>query len=353
MTTATATTSGIEDLGEEWDALADRVGAPLFARPGWYSAWRAAFGAGEPEFVTVRRDGRLAGIGALQRRGSVLESMTNWHTVEFDLLAEDETSVQNLAAAIFETSPRRASFAFMTEGESCVGVLAAAASHARYRTITRTLESSPYVRIEGTWDAYQAGRDRHLVTETRRRRRRLEEQGSVTFELTDGRERLDSLLAEGFPIEASGWKGEQGTAILSRPETRRFYTDLARWAATRGALRLAFLRLNDRPLAFQFLIEDAQTLYFLKGGYETAFRKLAPGTLLIEEVLSYAFANRLRTFEFLGFPDPFKLDWTDLLRNRQLLQAFSPTPSGIMDWGAWAYGRPLAKRAVRALRKRA
>ncbi len=350
MTTATATTSGIESLGEEWDALADRVGAPLFARPGWYSAWRAAFGA-EPELVTVRRDGRLAGIAALQRRGSVLESMTNWHTVEFDLLAEDETSVRNLAAAIFEKAPRRASFAFMTEGESCVGVLAAAASDARYRTLTRTLESSPYVRIEGTWDAYQAGRDRHLVTETRRRRRRLEEQGSVTFELADGRERLDSLLAEGFPIEASGWKGERGTAIQSRPETRSFYTDLARWAATRGALRLAFLRLNDRPLAFQFLIEDAQTLYFLKGGYETEFRKLAPGTLLIEEVLSYAFGQGLQTYEFLGFPEPFKLEWTSLLRDRNLLQAFAPTALGLVDWSAWAFGRPLVKRARGLLRK--
>ena len=350
MATAAATTLGIDTIAEEWDALADAVGVPLFARPGWYRAWLAAFGTGEPELVTVRNDGRLGGVAALQRRRGVLESMTNWHTVEFDLLAEDDTAARKLAAAIFAKRPRRASFAFMTEGESALDVLGSAASDASFRTITHTLESSPYVRIEGTWEAYQAARDRRLVTEARRRRRRLEEKGSVTFHLDDGRERLDTLLAEGFRVEASGWKAEQGTAIQSRPETVRFYTDVARWAATRGALRLAFLRLDDRPLAFQFLIEDARTLHFLKGGYEPEFRKLAPGTLLIEEVLSYAFANRLRTFEFLGFPEPFKLEWTNLLRNRQRFQAFAPTPAGIADWAAWAYGRPLAKRA-RALRK--
>ncbi len=92
-------------------------------------------------------------------------------------------------------------------------------------------------------------------------------------------------------------------------------------------------------------------LYFIKGGFEPEFRKLAPGTLLIEEVLSYAFARNLRTYEFLGFPEPFKLDWTDSLRDRDLLQVFAPTAAGLLDWAAWAVGRPLAKRAGGILRK--
>ena len=37
-------------------------------------------------------------------------------------------------------------------------------------------------------------------------------------------------------MEALGWKGEADTAILSRPETRRFYEELARWASARGLL---------------------------------------------------------------------------------------------------------------------
>src|SRR4030095_4180878 len=46
-----------------------------------------------------------------------------------------------------------------------------------------------------------------------------------TFELADGRERLEELLAEAFGVEASGWEGAEGTAITSRPETLRFYRE--------------------------------------------------------------------------------------------------------------------------------
>src|SRR5207247_10269646 len=69
-----------------------------------------------------------------------------------------------------------------------------------------------------------------------------------TLEVVDGSERLDELLEEGFRVEASGWKSRAGTAIASRPDTRRFYTDVARWASDRGWLRLAFLRLGGRAL---------------------------------------------------------------------------------------------------------
>ena len=342
---------GQGSLREEWDALADRVGAPLFARPGWYEAWWPAFGRGTPQVETTYRDGGLVGVAALERRGPAVESMTNWHTVEYDLLAEDDAAAGELARAIFARRPRRASFAFMTAGESAIDLLRSTAEENGYRTIRRTLEQSPYVPIDGEWDTYRAGRERRLLSEIGRRRRRLEAEAPVRFELLDGRERLAELLDEGLPLEASGWKAEQGTAILSDPSTLAFYTSLARYAAGRGALRLAFLRLGERPIAFQFLIEDSDTLYFLKGGFETEYRKLGPGAMLIEEVLAYAFARRLRSYEFLGFPEPFKLDWTDRLRERDLLQAFAPSAAGVVDWTAWAVGRPLAKRAMSALKR--
>ena len=62
------------------------------------------------------------------------------------------------------------------------------------------------------------------------------------LEVIDGSERLDESLRLAFELEGSGWKVEQGTAILSSPRTLRFYTEVGRWAAERGMLRLFFLR---------------------------------------------------------------------------------------------------------------
>lgn len=338
-------------LEREWDELAERTGAEPWVRPGWVRAWHAAFGVGEPELVAVRRDGRLVAVAPLERAGAVLRSPTNWHTPEYALLAEDGDALAVLAAALLEPRPRRLQLGFAPPEGGGIAEVRRTARAAGFRVLERVLERSPYVPVEGDWESYRATRDRKGMKELRRRRRRLEEEGKLSFELNDGSERLDELLAEGFEVEASGWKGEHGTAIVSRPETRRFYTDVARWAAARGWLRLGFLRLDGRPVAFELNLQTPRRYYVLKGGYDEAFSRYGPGMLIIEDILRHVFEAGLESYEFLGSDEPFKLEWTDLRRDRLLLQAFAPTPAGLADWAAYAAGRPLAKRLL-ALRNR-
>lgn len=341
----------VDSLAADWDELVDRTGASPFVRPAWVDAWWRAFGGGSLEIVSIRRDGALAGVVPLYRRRGAVHSPTNWHTPEFAFVAEDAAALEAVARALFRPGRRRISLGFLNAGEPTLEACVAAAQASGYRTDLRTLERSPYVAIEGEWEDYEGRVSRHRLAEARRRRRRLEEQGELAVEVADGSERLDALLEEGFRVEASGWKAERGTAIASRPETRAFYVDVARWAAERGWLRLAFLRLDGRALAFQYLIEAGGSVYFLKGGYDTAYSKFAPGTLLAQATLARAFASGLRTYEFLGTEEPFKLEWTDRVRERIGFEAFARSGPGIADWAAFAYARPLAKR-VRALTRR-
>jgi hypothetical protein len=63
-------------------------------------------------------------------------------------------------------------------------------------------------------------------------------------------------------------------------------------------------------------------------------------------MLARAFSLGLTTYEFLGSDAPWKLEWTDACRERKLVQAFEPSPLGITERAAFAYGRPLAKWAM-------
>jgi CelD/BcsL family acetyltransferase involved in cellulose biosynthesis len=182
------------------------------------------------------------------------------------------------------------------------------------------------------------------VGEIRRRRRLLEAQGQLVVRVEDGRERLDELLAEGFHVEASGWKGAEGSAIIAQPQTHQFYREVARWGAERGILRLAFLRLNGHPLAFDLCLEDQGVHYLLKTGYDPAYGKLGPGILLRYEMLARAFANGFTSYEFLGADAPWKQRWTDTCRERMLFQAFAPSLTGTLEWAVITYGWSLAKR---------
>ena len=75
--------------------------------------------------------------------------------------------------------------------------------------------------------------------------------------------------------------------------------------------------------------------------------------LIRKEMIARAFSNGLASYEFLGAAEPWKLRWTDMLHERRLLQAFAPSVPGVIDSlraRAFAFGRPLAKRAFLALR---
>ena len=332
------THESVDALGAEWDSLVERTGGLPWLRPGWIDAWWRAFGEGSLRIIATREGGRLTGVLPLYERRGVLSSTTNWHTPEFGAVTASEDASE-LIAGVLSMRPRRIVLSWLDEGRPDRG----------YRLIVRTIERSPYVDTSGSWELYEQGLSSKLLRELRRRRRRLESRGELSFEVSGGKEGLEELLEQGFRVEAAGWKGARGMAIDSKPATREFYREIASWAAGRGLLRLAFLRLDGAPFAFDYAIEENGVHYLLKTGYDPAFRADAPGQLLRYLMIQRAFEEGLGAYEFLGADEPWKLEWADTVRERRVLQAFAPTPAGRVDWAAFAFGRPLAKRVLRVL----
>jgi CelD/BcsL family acetyltransferase involved in cellulose biosynthesis len=340
-----------ELLTPEWDALADRLRAAPFLRPGWIAAWWAAFGKGTLELFVRRRGGELVGVLPLYRCRGLLLSPTNWHTPRFGLLAEPQDSSRFVEQILLASGgARRISLAFVDSNREELLTWRFAAEAHRFRVLTRTLVRSVAVEIDGDWDAYERALSRNLRGNLRKSLRRLGAAGKVSFESLDGREGLDSLLTEGFGIESSGWKGARGTAIAATPETERFYRALAVWAAERGWLRLAFLRLDGRALAFELSLEENGVYYALKSGFDPAYRAFSPGKLLIHWTLEHAFELGLSRYELAGV-ESYKLSWANTFRDLALFQAFPPSPAGLIDWAAFRYGRPVARWTLAAVRE--
>lgn len=342
------------DLGEisaGWDDLAEQCGASPFERPGWFRAWWAAFGSGTPWVVENRANGETLAVLPLLRSPHRLRSATNDHTPRFGMLAKDERAAHELAAWVFERRPRSLTLEYVDPDHVGSRELEAAAAARGYRVVTTTYERSPYLVIDGSWKDYERRLSGRVRRDLDRRLRRLEELGPVRLDVSDGTVGRAQLLADGFRLEPSGWKTARGTAVTSRDETRRFYEELADWAAENGWLRLSFLRVGDQAVAFQYGFEARGTYYFLKGGYDPEYRRYAPGKLLLRALLEWAFGTGLSRFDFLGADDPFKLEWSRTAYDLKLVQAFSRSPIGAAEWAAYAYGRPLARRVRSRVRR--
>lgn len=339
--------TSVDALQEEWAELADRVEAPPFLHPGWIAAWCDEFSGRTVSVLAVRREGRLAGLVPFVEEPTGTVSPTNWHTPRFGLLAEDVSARRELCRLLVERARHRLDVCFLYSGSEDVRELRAAAAEAGHRVQVRTCQRSPFVDIEGSWEEYEERVPSKRLREVRRRRRKLAAIWDIRVEFVRPRvDELAELLDEGFRVEGSGWKSEQGTAILSSPSTESFYTEVARWAADRGWLNLAFLRVDGRVAAFDMCLEAHGRLYVLKGGFDVALRSFAPRTILLHDSLRRAFASGMRSYEFLGADEEYKLPWATGTRDCLRLQAFPQSATGMAGYLAYRFARPAAKRAL-------
>jgi CelD/BcsL family acetyltransferase involved in cellulose biosynthesis len=334
-------------LVREWDRLARECDASPFVEPGWMTAWRRSFGSGALEVFTLRRGGRLCGLLPMERRRGGLASPTNAHTPHFEPLAQGFADAQALIGAALERSRASIRLEYLADDHHGLGALSTAVHEAGAGVSTQVLARSPYVDTRRELSAYEASLDAKLLREVRRRRRRLESQGPVELEVSDGGTRLDELLDEGLRIEGAAWKAAHGTAIASDAATLSFYRSVARWAADAGTLRLAFLRVDGRPLAFDLCLEQNRSHYLLKTGFDPSARALAPGIMIRWEMIARAFSEGLASYELLGKDEAWKLRWTAATRVRIAARAFAPSMPGAVSRLWWMRARPRAKRALR------
>ncbi|MGH8312284.1 MAG: GNAT family N-acetyltransferase [Gammaproteobacteria bacterium] len=341
-------------LTREWNDLAERTGATPYVRPEWVAAWWRAFGAGELRILTLRRKGRLVGLLPVAQRHGCVSSLTNYHTPQSDLLAEDAGVAYDLAQRLFTGHPRRVCLAGLPALGGGINACQRAAREAGYRIWVHPYQTSPYLRIEGSWERYEArlGSSSSRAAGLRRSLRRLNRRGQVSLEIVSSGEGLVAALQSAFAIEALSWKTARHTAIQSHPKTMQFYTNIARWAESRGSLRLFFLCLDRQPLAMLYALEEQGVCHLLKSGYDARYRQFSPGSLLIRSVVERCFAKGLRTVEFHGDAEPYKLQWASETRRLKRFDAFSPSLAGRLSFTAHVHARQAAKYLLHSVGRR-
>jgi CelD/BcsL family acetyltransferase involved in cellulose biosynthesis len=121
--------------------------------------------------------------------------------------------------------------------------------------------------------------------ELERCRRRLEELGEVRHEIHTSGEGLSQAVQAFLELEASGWKGEQGTALASNLATRNFALTVFANSDESLRRRADLLLLNGKPIAAGMIVFCGETGFTIKGGYDEKYSKYSAGLLLEVEVI--------------------------------------------------------------------
>lgn len=298
--TLAAEAVGAADLASieaEWRDLALNAAEPnAFYAPAMLLPALEAFGDEKPEVIGVRDgSGRLVGLAPVAPlRGYSrlpVRYVATWmhkHCFFAAPLALPG-SERDFFRALFDFVERRGAFLRLRHLDAA-GPLYAAAAAAAAETGRLAAPSARYTRamLAAPWktDDYLAislnGKRRK---ELRRRRARLEDEGALRFEASGPGDDLGAWAEEFLALEASGWKGAAGTAMLLDAASARFFRDAVRRASLVGEVRFFRLLLGGRALAAAVNFQSGAVSYAFKIAYDEAYARFSPGVMMETDVM--------------------------------------------------------------------
>jgi CelD/BcsL family acetyltransferase involved in cellulose biosynthesis len=354
------TEQGFSALRAPWNALAQaQPGAHPCVRHEWFMSWWRAFGSGSRLAIRVARRGeRIVGIAPLAERRidylglsiRALASLTNDHSSRFDLLlapgdlAQHAVIIEALWGDVLDRPTWDVVLIQHGPADSVpLNLVVQAAARRGYRASTWEGSRSPYLHVSPDTPPIASALTVRRRSDLRRRRGQLERAlGPLRLERVSELEQLPRALSDMFRIEAAGWKGTRSTAMASDAATQRFYTDMAYDAADRRALSIDFLTAGDTRVAFGLHLVEGSTWYLMKTGYDSVHARVAPGVLFLFDLFGRLQAAGPIEYEFLGRDEPYKLEWTPLVKRHLWRYLFPPRLKSLalrrlkFEWLPWA-----------------
>jgi CelD/BcsL family acetyltransferase involved in cellulose biosynthesis len=340
-----------ERLGEEWDGLLGDDARP-FDLHCWYLSWWAAFGAGrELAICAARAEGRLVGVLPMLRQGSKLAALANVHTPVYRPLAADRLVSTALLRAAMEAGATELAMPSLPAGEPSIEPLRDGSAGGMIATFGPG-PVSPIVDTSGDFEDWRKRSKPRWGAPLERFRRKMIRDNDAQLEIVEAPVDLERELEQGFRVEASGWKGEQGTAILSSPDTHAFYRSVAERFHARDELRLSRVVLDGEVAAFDLCLLHRGRLYLLKTGFDERFRRLAPGLVMRLSIVERCFELGLEAHELLGDDSEWKRKFSTGARAHLELRAYRRNPLGMSRYLYRARLRPALRNAYRRLHPR-
>ncbi len=305
--------SAFLDLKQEWNELADNFSSPLLRHEWTDACLRTLYPKHtRPHIIVVRSGGRLRALAPLLSvyqsglRKLVMPGGNILHE-PCGFIHDSEAALLLLVHSLSNASTSLMLPRFNAESPEALMLQERPTNGRRY---ARSGGSSLRVPLKGTWKEFEATISSGRRSDLRCYRRRAERLGEVEFEVVQPEVgTLKPHLDELYRVEASGWKGREGSAILYQPHILRFYTQYAQSAAEAGSLRLFFLRVGGKTVAARMAVEHSNRLWDLRLGYDESFRRCTPGVLLTHETLRYAVERGLEAHEFLGQAEAWERHW--------------------------------------------
>jgi len=320
----------LAQLGEAFDALAQRCRAPITARRPWLEAWIESNRAYRPVAVYVYEDDQmLAGLALFgvrpRRLGTEVVCLGHKASDQSRLYAVDDDAARELAIAVttwLRSLPRpwRMTLAQLPADDSAVKALKFALPH----HLVLTAPGSPMILI--TEDRTPG---RYLTSNYRGQARnkwnRMVKDGvSPKIEILTGAEQIAAVLPAVMAIAEIRDEELTGNRKLHEPHRAAFFRAVILEHARRAEVELLLLYIDGEIGAYSLNFKDGTSLRMWSSHYHPRWADYSPGHVLSRVLVERCVAcPETEVLDWMKGLEAYKLRTANHIEPAQSLRAWS------------------------------
>jgi len=294
-------------LTTEWSTLLTRADAATpFQRPEWLLSWWEVFAPDRVAAVAVRNgEGRLIALIPGVARGRVL-NLAGGGLSDYLMPVIDRRTLHESIDAVCSTIERRHLDCVFDDVPASAWVDAVAV---RRGWSAQPESVCPVVPLPASVDAWRRGLPAGLDRNIRRYGRRLADDAGVRYTTVTTADDLGPALSALFRLHSRRWHERGGMGVLQSAEVRRFHQRSASRLLDAGVLRLHLLAAGSDVIAAQYVLVERDRAYSYIGGFDPAWARYGPGTLLMAYSIAQAIDEGCREFDLLRGDEAYKYAW--------------------------------------------
>lgn len=266
---------------------------------------------------------RLLGVHALARSGLRRRGLARAWTHELvpcGVPLLDRERAREAAAALLGWSRAAGAagllFSTVPAGGPALAALASAAHESGRPLVTVAAWRRAVLRHPVGSPAGRMALSSKGAKEARRQRRRLADRGTLGFVSARAEDDLRDALERFLALEARGWKGAAGTALLVAPGRTAFTRVMTRLLASRARCRIDALTLDGEPIAMGIVLTQGDADFLWKIAFDERVSRFSPGVQFALELTERQIEEgRAAVTDSCAIPDHPMIDriWRDRL----------------------------------------
>jgi CelD/BcsL family acetyltransferase involved in cellulose biosynthesis len=353
----------LEDFKTEWNQLLFKSNNNIFLTWEWVSAWWEFFGKNSLLFVIAVRDAnqKLVGLAPLKISSRKILGLVPARLVEFigygspvspeylDFIVAKQNYGEIVTEIVLALIRNKRSwdvlhFSDVDESSPVLPLLRKVLSGKNMFILQRDCNVCPYLRLPSSWNELLNSYSSKTRGTIRRIRRKLERSFAVKLVLMEEVTSLPQAFEQAARLHylSRQKRGERGN--FSKKDYLAFHLKLSKIIADKGWLYLAFLAIDEHPVAFRYGFLYEQKYYDYQTGYDPQFEKYRVGSVTLGYIMEDLITKSVRECDFLRGGHEYKWSWAKEFRRTLLFCSFQHNPASLSLYAWWR-----AKDGIRRL----